>query len=73
MGISERCIAERKSFIGVERDMKTRTGEAISLRIDTAPLFDLDGELLGAFTIYTDLTAIKADQARIAEQSYNFV
>ncbi len=69
MGISERCIAERKSFIGVERDMKTRTGEAISLRIDTAPLFDLDGELLGAFTIYTDLTAIKADQARIAEQN----
>ncbi len=68
-GVAAQAIAERRAQLGVEREMKTRKGNVVSLRIDFAPLFDLDGELLGAFTIYTDLTAIKAGQARIAEQN----
>ncbi|EPR40254.1 methyl-accepting chemotaxis sensory transducer with Pas/Pac sensor [Desulfovibrio sp. X2] len=66
--ITRRCLEERRSIVGVERTMRSRSGAPVHVRIDTAPLFDLDGELIGAFTMFADLTAIKADQERIASQ-----
>ncbi|KAB1442237.1 methyl-accepting chemotaxis protein [Pseudodesulfovibrio senegalensis] len=64
-----RCIREKKAELGLEADMNTRQGEVRHLKVDTAPLFDLDGTLIGAFTLYTDLTEIKQNEVRILEQN----
>ena len=45
----------------------TPTGSRKHLRLDTAPLRNLDGEIVGAFTIHTDLTEIYAQKDHIAE------
>ncbi len=66
---SMRCIREQKPELGLAVDLATRQGEVRHLTVDTAPLFDLDGTLIGAFTLYTDLTEIKQNQARILEQN----
>jgi len=64
-----RCQRDRTPELGLERDMRTRRDEIRHLKIDTAPLFDLDGELIGAFTLYTDLTEIKRQQAEVLRQN----
>jgi methyl-accepting chemotaxis protein len=64
-----RALREQRPVVGAEREMHTRKGGVRLVRIDSAPLRDLDGALIGAFTIYTDLTEIKRQQAQIAAQN----
>ncbi|MEW5773737.1 MAG: methyl-accepting chemotaxis protein [Thermodesulfobacteriota bacterium] len=64
-----RALESRKPVVGAEREMHTRKGDVRIVRIDSAPLLDLDGTLIGAFTIYTDLTEIKRQQKQIAAQN----
>ncbi|WP_147822156.1 methyl-accepting chemotaxis protein [Salidesulfovibrio onnuriiensis] len=67
--VTGRCLRSREPELGLERDLHTRTGEVRHLSIDTAPLFDLDGELIGAFTLLNDLTEIKQKQAEVVKQN----
>jgi methyl-accepting chemotaxis protein len=48
-------VRDRQSQTNKELVLQ-RNGEDIFLRVDTAPLHDLDGTLLGAFGLYTDMT-----------------
>jgi methyl-accepting chemotaxis protein len=66
---TRRALETRRPVVGAEREMHTRKGGARIVRIDSAPLLDLDGALIGAFTIYTDLTELKGQQAQIADQN----
>ena len=66
---TRRALESRRPVAGAEREMHTRKGNTRLVRIDSAPLLDLDGALIGAFTIYTDLTELKAQQAQIAAQN----
>lgn len=67
--ITMRCIREEKPQLGFASVMETRAGEQRHVTIDTVPLFDLDGVLLGGFTLYTDLTEIRQNEARILDQN----
>ncbi|MFV0421317.1 Cache 3/Cache 2 fusion domain-containing protein [Oleidesulfovibrio sp.] len=46
-----------------------RNGQDIHLRVDTAPLYDLDGVLLGAFGLYTDMTENHRQQQAMEEKN----
>ncbi|HEU6438082.1 MAG TPA: Cache 3/Cache 2 fusion domain-containing protein [Nitratidesulfovibrio sp.] len=57
-----RCMRERRAFLNVELTLARRSGGTMHVRLDTAPLLDLDGNLIGAFSIFADLTDIKTHQ-----------
>ena len=65
---TSRCIRDRQAMRNIEVELTTESGAKVQTLVDVAPLFDLDGELLGAFTIYTDVSELKAQQARIEAQ-----
>ncbi len=41
------------------------------VRANVSPLRDLDGNIIGGFCLYLDMTAIKAQEERILEQNHN--
>jgi methyl-accepting chemotaxis protein len=59
------CLADRTSRVGVETVLDDGQGRVRHVRADTAPLYDLDGGLIGAFTLVVDLTDIKSQEALI--------
>ena len=61
---TNRALTTRQPVVGSEREMHARKGKVRIVRIDSAPLLDLDGALIGAFTIYTDLTEIRTSRPR---------
>ncbi len=71
-GVASHVAKTREPMLGVERDVPTRDGRMVHLRIDCTPLFDLDGNYLGFSSIWTDLTdiirakkVIEANQERL--------
>ena len=68
-----RAMEEGKKYTNEERDFSTQKGKVVHARVDSAPLYNLDGELIGAFTIYADITAIKDQQAKIERQNEQVV
>jgi methyl-accepting chemotaxis protein len=62
-------LARKAPVLGRENAWRTRSGEVLKVRLDAAPLFDLDGEVIGAFLLILDLTGIRAKEARIEEQN----
>lgn len=60
----EQVVAEKKARIGVRLDLPTTKGVLKHIRVDAVPLYDLDGQLIGGCSIWTDLTAaVEAQQA----------
>lgn len=68
-----RAMEENKKFTNEERDFTTRKGNLVHARVDSAPLYNLDGQLIGAFTIYADMTAMKQQQDKIEKQNKQVV
>ncbi|WP_432736196.1 methyl-accepting chemotaxis protein [Maridesulfovibrio sp. FT414] len=68
-GILTTCLENKTPVLNVERRWKTKQGNFRDVRIDAAPLYDLDGELIGGFAIIVDLTDIKAKEEKIREQN----
>ncbi len=62
-------LKRKESVLGVERAWPMPDGRAIRVRLDVAPLCDLDGTLIGAFVLVLDLTEIRGKEARIEEQN----
>jgi len=61
--LTEQVMETGKPLVKHDFEMVNRLGRKLYLRADIAPLYDLDGDtLLGAFSIITDLTAIKEQQ-----------
>ena len=67
-GLAGRCIEQGGSVRNVEHDITACQGTLRQVRMDAAPLRDLDGNPTGAFVLITDLTDVKAQEARIREQ-----
>ncbi|WP_419779574.1 methyl-accepting chemotaxis protein [Maridesulfovibrio sp.] len=67
-GILTRCLEDKQAILNVERCWKTKKNNFRDVRIDAAPLYDLDNELIGGFAIIVDLTDIKAKEKQINEQ-----
>ncbi|WP_320169654.1 methyl-accepting chemotaxis protein [Maridesulfovibrio sp.] len=68
-GILTTCLEDKVPVLNVERRWKTLKGNYRDVRIDAAPLYDLDGQLIGGFAIVMDLTGIKANEAKISDQN----
>ncbi len=67
-GILTRCLDEKQPIVNVERRWKTKKDNYRDVRIDAAPLYDLDNELIGGFAVIVDLSDIKAKEEQISEQ-----
>ena len=62
------AMRERKA-ISKEVEFTGRKGRKLNIHIDASPLYDLTGDLMGALCVYTDLTELRHNEARILEQS----
>ena len=60
---------EQKKRLSKEIEFVNRNGESKIILITTSPFYDLDGELLGAFSFWMDLTEIRLQQRRIEKQN----
>ena len=67
-GILTRCLDERHPIVNIERRLKTKKDNYRDVRIDAAPLYDLDNDLIGGFAIIIDLSDMKAKEEQINDQ-----
>ncbi len=67
--ITRDCFREGRAFCDVEIQSEGRKGTEFYVRLDAAPLYDLDENPIGAFALMTDLTAIKRQEAEIRCQN----
>ncbi|MHC1790805.1 methyl-accepting chemotaxis protein [Solidesulfovibrio sp.] len=63
------CLADRACRLGQESLLDDRQGRARHVRVDTAPLYDLDEGLIGAFALVVDLTDIKSTEALVVSRN----
>ncbi len=63
------CISKGKSFSDIEISATTEQGKTFYVVVDTAPLHDLDQDLIGAFLIMNDVTTIKENEKEIQAQN----
>ncbi|MEW5774920.1 MAG: EAL domain-containing protein [Thermodesulfobacteriota bacterium] len=63
--ITGRAMREGRPFRNIEMATTNAAGRTVHVRYDVAPLYDLDGQLIGAFAVIVDLTEIKAQQREI--------
>ncbi|MCG8532688.1 MAG: methyl-accepting chemotaxis protein [Desulfovibrionales bacterium] len=59
----------RQQSTGNEERLTNRNGDELVLVFDAAPIYDLDGQLLGVFVMITDMTAMRMQQRRVEEQN----
>jgi methyl-accepting chemotaxis protein len=52
-----------------EMNITTRKGHVLQVRASFSPLYDLDGQLVGGFCAYADLTAVKAKEQALRDQN----
>ncbi|NCC26339.1 MAG: methyl-accepting chemotaxis protein, partial [Deltaproteobacteria bacterium] len=66
---TDRVLQSRKHMINEPIEITGRDGLTRSGVADSVPLYDMDGEVIGAFTTYTDLTQINEQRRRIETQN----
>ncbi|WP_461208822.1 methyl-accepting chemotaxis protein [Desulfocurvus sp. DL9XJH121] len=66
--VSTRALEERRPM-SQEAALTRDTGEAVTVSMDASPVYDLDGRLLGVFSLFFDLTRIRVQERRIKEQA----
>ncbi|MEZ0576156.1 methyl-accepting chemotaxis protein [Halodesulfovibrio aestuarii] len=62
-------ITSCKPSTGNEGDLENFVGEQLTLIFDAAPIYDLDGKMLGVFVMITDMTTMRRQQRRVEEQN----
>lgn len=62
------CMNEDKVITGQATEGKGRKGRPYHLLVDISPIKDLDGNIVGAFTILTETTEIKKSEAEARHQ-----
>lgn len=67
--VTAQAMRERKPLLNNEIQTDLPSGKTIYVNFDVAPLYDLDGKLIGAFAVMNDLTAIKQTLAQIEEKN----
>ncbi|KHK01054.1 methyl-accepting chemotaxis protein [Desulfovibrio sp. TomC] len=66
--LSDRAIQERRP-LAAEIDYTTPSGRKLRVAVRTTPFYDLDDNLLGSISFWTDLTQIHEQKQRIEEQN----
>ncbi len=67
--VVHKVLETRESFLGMELELTNRKNRKLFLKIDAAPLYDLDNQLIGVFELITDLTDIKNQQGLIESKN----
>jgi methyl-accepting chemotaxis protein len=62
------CFEKGRKACGLDIAWRGRKGAAFHVRLDSAPLYDLDGQEIGVFHLFTDLTQIKRGELEIRGQ-----
>ena len=62
-------MSSREQSTGNEAQLENFAGELLTLIFDAAPIYDLDGALLGVFVMITDMTEMRNQQRRVEEQN----
>jgi methyl-accepting chemotaxis protein len=62
------CMRKGKVITGQATKGKGRKGRAYHLLVDISPITDLDGKIVGAFTILTETTEIKKSESEALHQ-----
>jgi len=58
-----------KRSISKEVEFTGRKGGKRNIHIDASPLYDIAGHMMGALCVYTDLTDIRASEAKLCDQN----
>jgi len=64
-----RAIRKQSPQLGIAVDAVSRKGTPFSISVDSAPVYDQDGEFVAAFVLMTVLTEIKNQQKEILAQN----
>jgi len=67
------CMREDKVISGQETSGEGRKGRPYNLLVDISPIKDLDGKILGSFTLLTETTEIKENEKAIKQQHEQIV
>jgi len=67
--VISQALAEDRPINGVQREFQGKDGSRMFSQFDSAPLHDLDGQLIGGFTLLSDLTEVKEQQQLIERQN----
>ena len=62
------CLSEHTS-VSKEVELTSRKGNVRKVIIDASPLYDLDGNIMGALCIYRDLTELRNKEETILQQN----
>lgn len=68
-GIIREVMSSRQQSTGNEAQLENFAGDRLTLIFDAAPIYDLDGALLGVFVMITDMTEMRNQQRRVEEQN----
>ena len=60
-----RSLSTGKPCQDCEETISSRRGRTLNVRFDAAPVFDLEGNLIGVFSSLTDLTAIRRNEEAV--------
>jgi diguanylate cyclase (GGDEF)-like protein len=63
--VTGRCMRLGAPISNEMHDTRTQTGKILHVRLDVAPLHDLDTQLIGAFAVVSDLTVIMEKEKAI--------
>ncbi|GAB6036549.1 methyl-accepting chemotaxis protein [Fundidesulfovibrio butyratiphilus] len=66
--ITAKCIRENRVYTGVTTEYVTDKGKTLNISIDSAPMYDLAGQLSGSIATVFDITSIIEQQCRIEQQ-----
>ncbi|WP_461209958.1 methyl-accepting chemotaxis protein [Desulfocurvus sp. DL9XJH121] len=66
-----RCIQQGESLVNLDVQIEGRKGGIVDVLANLYPLDDLDGNRVGAFGIYTDMSVAKRQERHIVEQNKN--
>ena len=65
----ERCVHERRPCSAPQAEWENLSGELLRVRVDAAPLHDLDGKDIGVVALVSDLTDMLEKEQRISRQN----
>ena len=63
------AFEEQRKVTGRRRDFKGRKGREFFAEVNVAPLYDPKGNLIGSFAVFLDLSELKAEQKKTAQQA----
>jgi Methyl-accepting chemotaxis protein len=63
-----KCMLDDCSLLGQETSGKTAKGKSYDILVDSAPLKDFDGNIIGGFTLIKDMTTIKQSERHAKAQ-----